>query len=75
MTMNVSIARCFTWATMIGAALAMVLMLSGCNGSGPASYYLSSSSVTLPDGRHVVCVVNGGQHGGTGVSCDWGHVR
>lgn len=55
--------------------LAAVLVLAGCSGPasapGSAVYGYYADTVTLPDGREVICVaVSQG-----GVACDWDHAR
>jgi len=55
--------------------LAVASVLAGCSGPasapGSAAYGYYADTVTLPDGREVVCVaVSQG-----GVACDWEHAR
>lgn len=72
MVMNISITRCIMWAAVIGLTLGLIGALSGC-GNSIASNYVDTTTIKLHNGRHVDCAVNGGQHGGTGISCDWDH--
>lgn len=55
----------------VAAILGATLLLTACGGGGGDSILLKTNTVTLPDGRHVVCVryIDGG------VTCDWEALR